>query len=199
MRFTFNINIMNQFAFYTNDRTNCYNVRVANASLQIDDRRDVSFQISQNDENNLNLNCDSLQIRISIKRVLQNFIATTNNQFAKKKRKRSFDSAKKFVFAKQFVFNFFEITEKKRFKNTRNRSRIDLLSRIDFNVLLYAAQNLVIVVFSSRNVERASAKIAALTKRAIKQKIEHLNQKNDVDFIKKTFEKLNNDEFVRVF
>ena len=38
-------------------------------------------------------------------------------------------------------------------------------------------------------------------KRAMKhkQKIEQSNQKNEIDFIKEIFEKLNNNEFVRVF
>ena len=64
---------MNQFAFYTNDRINRHNVRVANAT------RVVNFEISRNDKNIIDSNFDSLQIEISVKRVLKNIIVTINN------------------------------------------------------------------------------------------------------------------------
>ena len=77
---------MNQIVFSAFNRTNCYNVRVANATLQDDDRRDVNFEISQNEKKNIDSSFDSMQIRISIKRVLQNIVVTINNQFSKKKK-----------------------------------------------------------------------------------------------------------------
>ena len=162
---------MNQFAFYTNDRINRYNIRVANAT------RIVNFDILRNDENDIDSNSDSLQIAISIKRVLENIIVTINNQFQRKK---------------------------KRFSNTKNKSRksrSDLFSRIDFNVFLYVSRHFDFVVISSRNVKRVSKRIVERIKRTIKQKqkIEQSNQKNEIDWIEKTFEKLNDDEFVRIF
>ena len=71
---------MNQSAFYINDRINCHNIRVANAI------RIVNFDIYRNDENSIDSNLDSLQIRVSVKRALQNVIVTVNNQFSKKKK-----------------------------------------------------------------------------------------------------------------
>ena len=170
--FTFNKNIINQFAFYTNDRINRHNARVANAA------HIVNFDILRDDENDIDSSFDSLQIAISVKRVLKNIIATINNQFSKKRRKR--------------------------FSNTKSKSRksrFDLFSRVDFNVLSYVSRRFDFVVIFSRNVKRASKRIAERMKRAIKQKqkIEQSNQKNEVDWIKKTFEKLNDDEFVRIF
>ena len=67
---------MNQFAFYTNDRINRHNVRVANAT------RAINFEMLRDNENNIDSNFDFLQIEISIKRVLKNIIDATNNEFA---------------------------------------------------------------------------------------------------------------------
>ena len=69
---------MSQFAFYIDDRINFHNVRVANAT------RIVNIDILRNDENDIDSNSNSLQIEISIKRVLKNIIVTINNQLAKK-------------------------------------------------------------------------------------------------------------------
>ena len=77
---------MNQFVFYSNDRTNRHNIRVANATLQIDIRRNANFEISQNDENIVDSNFDSLHVDISIKRFLQNITFTTNNRSIKRKK-----------------------------------------------------------------------------------------------------------------
>ena len=115
-----------------------YNVKQTNR------RREIDFNLSQDDENNIDSSFDSLQFRISIKRSLQNIIVTINNQFSKKKRKR--------------------------FKNTKRKSRFDLLSRIDFNALLYVSRRFDFVVISSRNVKRASKRIVERVKRTIKQK-----------------------------
>ena len=165
----------NFFVFVVNEIIDHHSRHAANKTLETHRRRKINFNISQNDENNIDSSFDSLQIRISIKRFLQDIIVTINNQSSKKRRER--------------------------FKNTKNRSRIDLLSRVDFNVLSYATRNFAFVVLSSRNVRRASKRIAARMKRAIKQKqkIEQSNQKNEIDFIKFFFEKLNDDEFVRMF
>ena len=164
-----------QFVFITRKRVNCYNRRDENTIIQIDCRREIDFNISQNDENNVDSNFDLLHIEISIKHVLQNIIVAINNQFTKRK--------------------------KKRFKDTKNRSRIDLLSRVDFNVLSYATRSFAFVFLFSRNVKRVSKQIVARMKRTIKQKqkIEQSNQKNEINWIKKTFEKLNDDKFVRIF
>ena len=168
---------MSQIEFFADDRTNRYNVRVANATLQNDDRRDVDFEISQNEENNIDSNFDSLQIRISVKRALQNIIVTINNHSSKKKTKR--------------------------FKNTKSKSRksrFDLFSRVNFNAFSYAFRRSDFVVIFSRNVRRASKRIVERMKRAIKQKqkIEQSNQKDEIDFINFFFEKLIDDEFVRI-
>ena len=106
---------MNQFAFYINDCINRHNIRVANAT------RIVNFDILRNDENDIDSNSNSLQIEISIKRVLENIIVTINNQLAKKKRKR--------------------------LKNPKNIARFDALSRVDFNVLSYIFRRFVSVIF----------------------------------------------------
>ena len=67
--------------------------------------------------------------------------------------------------------------KRKRFKNTKNRSRIELLLRVDFNILLYVSRRFDFVVILSRNVKRASKRIAERVKRTIrqKQKIEQSN------------------------
>ena len=105
----------NQFVFTMKKLIDDYNSRVAYNIKQIDRRQEMNFNILQNDENNIDSSLDFLHVEISTKHVLQNIIVAINNQFAKKKTKR--------------------------FKNTKNRSRINLLSRIDFNVLSYASRN----------------------------------------------------------
>ena len=79
--FNFYINIINQIVFFANNYTNRYNIRVANAILQNDNRRDVNF--AQNDKNNIHSNFDSLQIRISIKRVLKISLLRSTINFQK--------------------------------------------------------------------------------------------------------------------
>ena len=98
----------NQFVFIFEKRKNCHNNLIANNATQINYRRDVNFNISQNNENNIDLNFDSLQIeiRISIKRVLQNIIDTINNQFVKKNR-------------------FSKITKKSIVESTKKRKKIN--------------------------------------------------------------------------
>ena len=112
--------------------------------------RIVNFNIYRNDENIIDSNFDFLHVEISIKRALQDIIVTINNQLAKKRKKRS--------------------------KNTKNRSRTELLFRVEFNALSYAKRNSVSDVLLSRNIKRASERIVARAKRTIKQKIEHSNQ-----------------------
>ena len=145
---------MNQSAFYINDRINRHNVRVANAA------RIVHFDILRDDENDIDSSSDSLQVAVSVKRALKNIIATVNNQSSKKRRKRFSDT-----------------------KSKSRKSRFDLLSRVDFNVLSYAFRRSDLVVIFSRNVKRASKRIAERIKRTIKQKqkIEQSNQKNEID------------------
>ena len=163
---------MNQIVFFANDRTNCYNARVANVALQDDNRRDINFEISQNEKNNIDSSFDSLQIRISIKRVLQNIIVTINNQFLKKK--------------------------KKCFKDTKRKSRFDLLSRVDFNFFSYVFRPFAFVILFSRNIKRVSERIveqniarATRAKQtAKKQKIENDDDVVDVDnYFKRNFAK----------
>ena len=102
----------NQFVFVVNEIIDRHNRYVANKIVKIHRRRETNFNISQNDENNIDSNLDFLHVEISIKRALQNIIATINNQFTKQK--------------------------KKRFKDFKNIARSDALSRVDFNALLYA-------------------------------------------------------------
>ena len=141
---TFNRNIINQSAFYTNDRINCHSARVANAA------RIVNFDILRDDENDIDSSSDSLQVEISIKRVLENIIATINNQFAKKRRKR--------------------------FKNSKIIARFDALSRVDFSVFSYAFRRSASAILFFRIIKHSFIRIAA---RAIRFEIEQTNQKNE--------------------
>ena len=147
----------NQSVFTMKESIDTHRFRVAYNVRQANRRREIDFNISQNDENSIDSSFDSLQIRISAKRALQDITATANNQLSKKKRKR--------------------------FKNTKRKSRFDLFSRVDFNVFSYVSRRFDFVVIFSRNVKRASKRIAERMKRAIKQKqkIEQSNQKNEVD------------------
>ena len=147
----------NQFVFAVNEIIDRHSRYAANKTVKIHRRREINFNISQNDENSIDSSFDSLHVEVSIKRVLQNIIVTINNQFTKKK--------------------------KKRFKNFKNIARFDALSRVDFNAFLYVSRRFVFVVNFSRNVKRAFKRIVERMKRAIKQKqkIEQSNQKNEVD------------------
>ena len=74
-----------QFVFTLKRRINRYSRRDENTVIQIDRRREIDFNISQNDENKVDSSFDFLHVEISIKRVLQDITATINNQFAKRK------------------------------------------------------------------------------------------------------------------
>ena len=82
----------NQSMFTITKKNDDFNFRVAKNVIQIDRRRQINFDILQNDQNNIDSNFDSLHdfdflhVLISIKRVLKNIIITINNQFAKKKK-----------------------------------------------------------------------------------------------------------------
>ena len=147
----------NQFVFAVNEIIDRHSRYAANKIVKTHRRRKTNFNISQNDENNIDSNFDFLHVEISVKRVLQNITATINNQLTKKK--------------------------KERFKNFKNIARSDALSRVDFNALSYVFRRSVFVVSFSRNVKRAFKRIAERVKRAIKQKqkIEQSNQKNEID------------------
>ena len=147
----------NQSVFTMKENIDIHRFRVAYNVKQTNCRREIDFNLSQNDENSIDSSFDSLQIRISVKRFLQNITVTINNQFSKKR--------------------------KKRFKSTKRKSRFNLFSRIDFNVLSYIFRRFDFVVIFLRNVKRASKRIVERVKRTIKQKqkIEQSNQKNEVD------------------
>ena len=95
-----------QFVFTTKERINCYSRRDENTIIQIDRRREIDFNISQNDENNVDSSLDFLHVEISIKRVLQDIIATINNQFAKKK--KTFQKHEKQIAFRFIVANWFQ-------------------------------------------------------------------------------------------
>ena len=171
----------NQFAFIVNTNIDRHSHRVTTLIIQTNRRREIDFNISQVFQNNIDSNFDSLQIRISAKRVLQNIIAATNNQFAKRKRKR--------------------------LKNSKNIARFDALSRTDFSVFLYAFRRSAFVTFFSRNIRRVFERIvernAARATRA-KQAIKRQEIENDADVIdvddhmKETLRNLNDDKFVNL-
>ena len=173
--FQFFINIMNQIEFFVDDCTNCYNARVANATLQNDDRRDVNFEISR-----IEKKTTTIQISIHCMSKFQ------LNAFYKISLLRSIINLRK----------------KKNVLKTRKIDR-ELIYYRQLTSIIYYMQHEILfsLFFFSRNVKRASKWIAARMKRAIKQKlkIEQSNQKNEIDWIKKTFEKLNDDKFVRIF
>ena len=103
---------MNQIEFFADNRTNRYNARVANATLQNDDRRDVDFEISQNEKNDIDSSFDALQIRVSVKRALQNITATINNQSSKKnalKTRKTNRANRVLIYFRELISMFFHM------------------------------------------------------------------------------------------
>ena len=115
---------------------------------------------------------NSIQIQMFIRRrFLKHVIATINNNVLKKN---------------------FDRNETRLEAEKKNSTR----SRVESQVVSFISNTSTTMIQISRLIKRAFERIAT---RTTKQKIEQSNQKNEIDFIKKTFEKLNDNEFVRVF
>ena len=99
----------NQFVFAVNEIIDRHNRHAVNKIVKIYRRRKINFNISQNDENNIDSNSNFLHVEISIKRVLQNIIVAINNQLAKKNISETRKTNRVSIYCRELISVFFHM------------------------------------------------------------------------------------------
>ena len=123
----------NSSVFVVNEIIDRHSRHAANKTLKIHRRREINFNILQNDENSIDSSFDSLQIRVSIKRSLQDIIATINNQLSKKNALKTRNANRVLIYFRELISMFFHmfldvLISLLFFHETSNALRNELLS-----------------------------------------------------------------------